>query len=195
MKTNIKEPNDAALISLYLKGDENCLSILINRHQQRIFGFILSKTNDKSLANDLFQDTFIKIINTLKRGLYNEQGKFLPWALRIAHNLTMDYYRSAKWKNTKRTSGNFDVFDFLGAEDENIEEQMIHNQTIEKIIALITTLPRDQQEVIKMRIYYNLSFKEIAEQTGVSINTSLGRMRYALMNLRKMAAEQKISVS
>ncbi|MGY6647610.1 RNA polymerase sigma factor [Wenyingzhuangia sp. IMCC45574] len=187
--------SDAQLVSDYIQGNEACLAVLIERHQQRIFGFILSKTADRDLANDIFQDTFIKIINTLKRGSYNEEGKFLPWALRIAHNLTMDYYRSKKRKNTKYATENYDVLDFLGVEDEGVELTLDQEDTIQKIINLIDTLPQDQQQVLKMRIFMGLSFKEIAEQTEVSINTSLGRMRYALMNLRKVIQEKEITLS
>ncbi len=187
--------SDAQLVSDYINGNETCLALLIERHEQRIFGFILSKTADRDLANDLFQDTFIKIINTLKQGKYNEEGKFLPWALRIAHNLTMDYYRSKKRKNTKYATEDYDVLDFLGVEDVGLEEELEQEATIQKIIDLIDTLPNDQKQVLKMRIFMGLSFKEIAAQTDVSINTSLGRMRYALMNLRKVLEEKEITLS
>ena len=183
---SIKKIEDAELISLYIQGNEQCLSELVSRHQQKIFGFILSKTGDQNLANDLFQDTFIKIIQTLKRGRYQEEGKFLPWALRIAHNLVMDYYRNSKRKNTKRVTDQFEFVGLLDEEISTIEDVMIQQQTVQKILKLIENLPEDQKEVLKLRIFNSLSFKEIAEQTHVSINTSLGRMRYALINLRKM---------
>ncbi|MGY5351297.1 RNA polymerase sigma factor [Wenyingzhuangia sp. IMCC45533] len=186
---------DGELVSSYIKGNESCLSVLIERHQQRIFGYILSKTANRNLADDLFQDTFIKIINTLKRGKYNEEGKFLPWALRIAHNLTMDYYRDKKRKKTKYATDDYDVLDFIGLEDVNAEERIEHEQTLNKVVDLIATLPEDQQQVLKMRIFMGLSFKEIADQTNVSINTSLGRMRYALINLRKIIEEKEIILS
>ena len=192
MTNSLKSKTDAQLVSLYVEGNENCLSVLIDRHQQKIFGFLLSKTTDRSLANDLFQDTFIKIINTLKRGRYNEEGKFLPWALRIAHNLTMDHFRNKKRKNTKRASEDYDFFDFIGEDDLNVEDKIEHEQTLNTIVNLIATLPEDQQEVLRLRIFNDLSFKEIAEQTNVSINTSLGRMRYALINLRKVVEEKNI---
>lgn len=182
--------SDAALVSLYIKGDEKCLSELIARHQEKIFGYIYSKTFDKGLSDDIFQDTFIKIIHTLKRGKYNEEGKFLPWALRIAHNLTMDFYRDKKRKKTKYASENYDVFDFLAAEDLNAESKIELEQSLKNATKLIDFLPDDQQEVLRMRIFMDLSFKEIAEHTGVSINTALGRMRYALINLRKMMSEK-----
>ncbi len=186
---------DGELVSEYIKGNEFCLSILIKRHQQRIFGYILSKTANRDLADDIFQNTFIKIINTLKKGKYNEEGKFLPWALRIAHNLTMDYYRDKKRKNTKYATEDYDVLDFIGLEDANIEDKIEQEQTLRKIVSLIATLPEDQQEVLRMRIFMGLSFKEIADQTHVSINTSLGRMRYALINLRRIIEEKEIVLS
>jgi len=191
MKT-LCSKDDAALISEYITGNEACLSVLIERHQEKIFGFILSKTANRDLANDIFQDTFIKIINTLKRGVYNEEGKFLPWAMRIAHNLTMDFYRSEKRKKTKYATSEYDVLNFIGIEDTNIEDKLEQEHTIGQVINLINTLPKDQQEVIKMRIFMGLSFKEISIKTNVSINTSLGRMRYALINLRKIIEEKEI---
>ncbi|MDO6738589.1 RNA polymerase sigma factor [Wenyingzhuangia sp. 2_MG-2023] len=184
--------NDAQLISEYIQGNELCLSALIERHQQKIFGFILSKTLDRDLADDIFQDTFIKIINTLKKGNYNEEGKFLPWALRISHNLIMDFYRDKKRKKTKYATEEYDVLDYLGIEDTSLEEELEQELTLKKIVDLITTLPEDQQQVLRMRIFMGLSFKEIAEQTNVSINTSLGRMRYALINLRKTIEEKEV---
>lgn len=189
------KPSDATLVSLYMKGDEKCLSELIKRHQEKIFGYIYSKTLDRDLTNDLFQDTFIKIIHTLKRGKYNEEGKFLPWALRIAHNLTMDFYRDKKRKKTKHATENYDVFDFIASEDLNAEAKIELEQTLKDVTELVAFLPEDQQEVLKMRIFMDLSFKEIAEHTNVSINTSLGRMRYALINLRKILIENEVSIS
>lgn len=189
---SLRSMKDAELVSGYIKGNESYLSILIERHQQKLFGYILSKTADRDLANDIFQDTFIKIINTLKKGKYNEEGKFLPWALRIAHNLTMDFYRDKKRKKTKYATEDYDVLNFIGLEDANMEEQLENEETLKKIVDLITTLPADQQEVLKMRVFMGLSFKEISEQTHVSINTSLGRMRYALINLRKIIEEKEI---
>lgn len=187
--------DDAQLVSDYIKGDESCLQVLIEKHQQKIFGFILSKTNDRYLADDLFQDTFIKIINTLKRGAYNEEGKFLPWALRIAHNLTMDFYRDKKRKRTRHATDDYNILDFMGLEDIGVEIDTEQEPTVDKIVGLIETLPKDQQQVLKMRIFMGLSFKEISEQTEVSINTSLGRMRYALMNLRKILEEKQITMA
>ena len=191
MELNSKQ-SDAILVSLYIKGDEKCLSELIARHQEKIFGYIYSKTFDRDLSDDLFQDTFIKIINTLKRGKYNEEGKFLPWALRIAHNLTMDFYRDKKRKKTKYATENYDVLDFIEAEDLNAEDKIELEQTLKNVSELVDFLPEDQQEVLRMRIFMDLSFKEIAEHTNVSINTALGRMRYALINLRKILNENQV---
>lgn len=188
----LRSKKDAELISEYMQGNESCLSVLIERHQQKIFGFLLSKTADRDLANDIFQDTFIKIINTLKRGVYNEEGKFLPWAIRIAHNLTMDHYRSLKRQQTKYATSEYDVLDFIGIEDKDIEDKIEKEEVLNKIVNLIETLPNDQQQVIKMRVFMGMSFKEISVQTNVSINTSLGRMRYALINLRKVIEEKEI---
>lgn len=183
---------DAYLVSLYLKGDENCLAELIKRHQERIFTYIYSKTLDRDLSNDLFQDTFIKVIHTLKRGKYNEEGKFLPWVLRIAHNLTMDFYRDRKRKNTKHSTENHDLFTFLASSDLNVEDQMELEQTLTDLTEFIEYLPKEQQEVLKMRIFMDMTFKEIAKQTDVSVNTSLGRMRYALINLRKILKQKEV---
>ncbi|WP_010135369.1 RNA polymerase sigma factor [Ochrovirga pacifica] len=195
MNYSLADLRDGQLVSEYCKGNEACLAVLIERHQQKIFGFILSKTADKELANDLFQDTFVKIINTLKRGKYNEEGKFLPWALRIAHNLTMDYYRSKQRKKTQYASETYDVLDFLGIEDDAGASKVEEEETLQQILEMVENLPKDQQNVLKMRIFMGLSFKEIAEQTNVSINTSLGRMRYALLNLRKIIQDKEIVLS
>ena len=176
---------DSVLVSNYINGSERSLEILIIRHKQRIFSFILSKVLDREVAEDIFQDTFIKVINTLKRGAYNEEGKFLPWVMRIAHNLVIDYFRRNKRIPTFKNTDEFDIFSIISDEVLNIEKQLIKDQILEDIRGLIVELPEDQKEVLLMRMYKDMSFKEIAENTGVSINTALGRMRYALINLRK----------
>lgn len=183
---------DSCLVASYISGSEKSLSILINRHKQKIFGFILSKVLDKEIAEDIFQDTFIKVINTLKRGSYNEEGKFLPWVMRIAHNLVIDYFRKNKRIPTFNNTDDFDIFSVLSDEVLNVEKQLIKNQILEDVKSLVTELPEDQKEVLLMRIYKDMSFKEIAEITGVSINTALGRMRYALINLRKLVEKYNI---
>lgn len=183
---------DSSLVSNYLKGDERCFEILITRHKQRVYNFIFSKVLDKDIAEDVFQDTFIKVINTLKRGKYNEEGKFLPWVMRIAHNLVIDHFRKCnrmpKFKNTDE----FDIFSVLGDGELNAEKQLIKEQILSDVRRVIDELPDDQKEVLVMRMYKDMSFKEISECTGVSINTALGRMRYALINMRKLIEKNNI---
>ncbi len=183
---------DASLVREYLKGNENSLSILITRHQSRIYSFIYSKVYDKDVAEDVFQDTFIKVINTLKRGKYNEEGKFLPWVMRIAHNLVIDHFRKNKRMPMFENKGDFNIFSVLCDGDLNIEKQIIKDQIELDVQELIKELPEDQLEVLTMRIYKDMSFKEISERTGVSINTALGRMRYALINLRKIIEKHNL---
>jgi len=180
------QETDATLVNAYIKGSEKSLSILITRHQHRIYSFIYSKVFDKDVAEDVFQDTFIKVINTLKRGKYNEEGKFLPWVMRIAHNLVIDYFRKNKRMPKFENNGDFNIFSVLSDGDLNVETQLIKDQIECDVQELIKELPEDQLEVLTMRIYKDMSFKEISESTGVSINTALGRMRYALINLRKI---------
>ena len=183
---------DAALVQEYIRGNENALSTLINRHQQRIYSFIYSKVYDKDVSEDVFQDTFIKVINTLKRGKYNEEGKFLPWVMRIAHNLVIDHFRKNKRMPMFENNGDFNIFSVLSDGDLNIEKQIIKDQIENDVQELIKELPEDQLEVLTMRIYKDMSFKEISESTGVSINTALGRMRYALINLRKLIEKHNL---
>ncbi|MGS2741154.1 RNA polymerase sigma factor [Sinomicrobium sp. M5D2P17] len=183
---------DSALVEQYLCGDEKALEALINRHSQRVYSFIFSKVFDKDIAEDIFQDTFIKVIRTLKRGAYNEEGKFLPWVMRIAHNLIIDHFR----KNTRmpKFEGNddFNIFSVISDNALNVERQIIKDQVEDDVRNLIKELPTDQQEVLIMRMYKDMSFKEISEITGVSINTALGRMRYAIINLRKIVEKNNI---
>lgn len=186
------ETTDAFLVRSYMDGNENALSILINRHQQRIYSFIYSKVFDKDVAEDVFQDTFIKVIRTLKKGKYNEEGKFLPWVMRIAHNLVIDHFRRNKRMPKFENSANFNIFSVLCDSGLNIEKQLIKDQIEADVQELIKELPEDQLEVLVMRIYKDMSFKEIAERTDVSINTALGRMRYALINLRKVIEKHKL---
>lgn len=183
---------DALLVKNYIAGDENALAILIKRHQSKIFGFIYSKLSDRDLANDVFQDTFVKVIKTLKSNSYNEEGKFLPWVMRIASNLIIDHFRRNKKMPMLRETEEFSIFCVLKDYSPNIEKQMITTQVEEDLKKIIKELPEDQQEVLMMRIYQDLSFKEISDLTGVSINTALGRMRYALMNIRKVIDKNQI---
>jgi RNA polymerase sigma-70 factor (ECF subfamily) len=186
--------SDKELIGRYLQGDHTSLENLISRHQNRIYAYILMITKNKELADDLFQDTFIKVINTIRAGSYNEEGKFLQWVMRIAHNLIIDHFRKSNRipviDNGK--SDDFDIFDNLNIMDESIEDRIITEQIHKDVRNLIDLLPAEQREVLYMRHYAEMSFKEIAEVTEVSINTALGRMRYALINLRKLIAEKNI---
>ena len=189
METHI---DDAALIRLYLNGDERSLEILIDRHNRRIFNFIYSKVFDREITEDIFQDTFIKVIRTLKMGKYNEEGKFLPWVMRIAHNLVIDHDRKSNRMPRYEGSPEFHVVSVLQDEKLNAEKQLIRDQIDLDLNTMVGKLPEEQQEVIQLRMFQNMSFKEIAEKTGVSINTALGRMRYALINLRKLVEEHQI---
>ena len=178
--------SDSELVALYLKGDSKSFEALIQKHKNKIYAFILSKIRNRDLAEDIFQDTFIKVINSLQKGKYNEEGKFLPWVMRIANNLVIDYFRKSKKMRTIAPTDDFDIFDILQDGEKNVEDNLVNNQIHKDLRKLIEYLPEDQKEVLKMRYYAELSFKEISECTGVSINTALGRMRYALINLRKL---------
>ena len=184
--------SDSQLISNYINGKEASLSILIERHKQRLFSFIYSKVQDKDVSEDVFQDTFIKVIRTLKKGNYNEEGKFLPWVMRIAHNLVIDYFRKNNRMPSFRNTDEFDIFSVLGDGSLNAEKQMVQEQIYNDVRELIKQLPDEQREVLEMRIYKDMSFKEISENTDVSINTALGRMRYALINMRKLIEKHNI---
>ena len=184
--------SDGVLVSNYINGNEKALEIIINRHKQRIFSFILSKVMDREIAEDIFQDTFIKVIKTLKRGAYNEEGKFLPWVMRIAHNLIIDHFRRNKRIPTFKNTDEFDIFSVISDNVLNAESQIIKTQILDDVRSIIQELPEDQKEVLLMRMYKDMSFKEIAENTDVSINTALGRMRYALINLRKLIEKHRI---
>ncbi|MCZ2085183.1 MULTISPECIES: RNA polymerase sigma factor [unclassified Kaistella] len=187
---------DSWLITSFKNGNEKALAVLIERHQKEIFTFIFYKLMDETLANDIFQDTFMKIIVTLKEGRYKEEGKFVLWAKRIAHNLVIDHFRlKAKHNKVSETSydnEDFSIFDLISGQEENIEEQLVSRQIQEDLMRMLDYLPENQQEVIKLRFFDNLSFKEIADQTDSSINTTLGRVRYALINLRKIMDEHQI---
>ena len=183
---------DAVLVKNYISGDESALALLINRHQSKIYGFIYSKIGDRDLSDDIFQDTFIKVIKTLKTSSYNEEGKFLPWVMRIAHNLVVDHFRKAKKMPFQRETEEYSIFNYMTDNSLNIEGQIITAQVESDLAKLLDELPADQKEVLVMRMYQDLSFKEIADLTGVSINTALGRMRYALLNLRKIIEKNQI---
>ncbi|SHL90044.1 RNA polymerase sigma factor [Flavobacterium saccharophilum] len=183
---------DALLVKNYIEGNETALSILIKRHESKIYGFIYSKIADRDISNDIFQDTFIKVIKTLKSNSYNEEGKFLPWVMRISHNLIVDHFRKTKKMPMYRETEEFSIFSVMSDDSLTIEGKMIVDQVEVDLKRLIEELPEDQKEVLVMRMYQDMSFKEISELTDVSINTALGRMRYALMNLRKIIDKHQI---
>lgn len=192
----MKSQTDSSLVAQYQSGNEKALSLLIERHQKDLFTFIFYKVMDDNLANDIFQDTFMKIIVTLKEKRYNEEGKFILWAKRIAHNLIIDHFRlkSKNIKVSESSSDNeeFSIFDLIREPSENIEDQLVTEQINSDLLKMLVHLPENQQEVIKLRFFDGLSFKEIAEHTETSINTTLGRVRYALINLRKIMEEHHI---
>jgi RNA polymerase sigma-70 factor (ECF subfamily) len=183
---------DALLVKNYIDGNEVALSTLIKRHESKIYGFIYSKIADRDISNDIFQDTFIKVIKTLKSNSYNEEGKFLPWVMRISHNLIVDHFRKTKKMPMYRETEEFSIFSVMSDDSLTIEGKMILDQVEIDLKKLIEELPEDQKEVLVMRMYQDMSFKEISELTDVSINTALGRMRYALMNLRKIIDKHQI---
>lgn len=188
--------NDNELVQGFIKGDQESLETLIIRHKSRVFSYILLIVKNQELAEDIFQETFIKVIRSLKKGKYIENGKFVSWVLRIAHNLIIDHFRKEKLKGTvSNDSSDVDIFNSQKFAEDTIEDQMVNKQILSEVKDLIQELPEDQQQVIYMRHYMGLSFKEIAEQTDVSINTALGRMRYALINLRKLIEKKNLSLT
>ena len=189
------ELNDQELVNLYINVNESVLEVLINRHQSKIFSYILNLVKDESLAQDIFQDAFFKVINTLRKGNYNEEGKFLPWVMRISHNLVIDHFRRSKRMPIFDGGDDFDIFSVLPLKEGNVEDKIIIDQIHQDVRKLIEQLPKDQKEVLILRHYQDLSFKEIADLTDVSINTALGRMRYALINLRKVIQENDITIT
>ncbi|MEJ6787161.1 MAG: sigma-70 family RNA polymerase sigma factor [Bacteroidota bacterium] len=186
---------DQNLVTQYIQGNEACLEMLINRHKDRIFTTIILIVKDSYIAEDLFQETFIKIIKNLKKGKYNEEGKFLPWAIRIARNMAIDYFRKMKRMPIVTGSDGEDVFRKIKLAVDNREEQMIRHEKESMVRAVINKLPEEQRQVLILRHYGELSFKEIAAMTGVSINTALGRMRYALNNMRKMMEHTSLNTA
>jgi len=193
MLTQTKSDKD--LVVNYLKGDNNSFEQLLNRHKNKVFSFIFSKVKNRDLAEDIFQDTFVKVINSLQKGKYNEEGKFLPWIMRISHNLVIDYFRKSNKVKNIRSTDDFNIFDILNNGAKSQEEEMIRKRIYSDLNLLIDLLPIEQRDVIKYRYFEDKSFKEIAELTNVSINTALGRMRYALINLRTISEERKIDLS
>lgn len=187
---------DKELVSLYIKGSESAFETLLMRHKNKVYNYIFIKVRDTALAQDIFQDTFIKVVKTLKKGSYNEEGKFLPWAMRIAHNLVIDHFRrTSKVKMISESSSkneDFTIFSVLERPDENIEQTIIREELEGQMVELVEYLPDAQKKILRMRIFQEMSFKDIADLENISINTALGRMRYALINLRKMIDEKKL---
>lgn len=186
--------SDQQIVHMYMNGDSNALSTLVNRYKDKIFTSIYLLVKDKYLAEDIFQDVFIRVIDTLKGGRYTDEGKFLPWAMRIAHNLCVDHFRKVKRNPTIKTSDDRDIFEVLNFSEAGVDTHIMHEQTSDKVRRMIDLLPEDQREVIILRHYADLSFKEIAQLTNCSINTALGRMRYGLLNMRKLMAEKQIAL-
>lgn len=186
--------NDQQLIAQYLKGNERAFEELLSRHKEKIYTSIYLFVKDQSLAEDIFQEVFIKIIDTLRKGKYNHEGKFVQWALRISYNMCVDYFRRSKRRPKVSPTETFDIFDVLQNPEPNAEQNIIKSQTHNKIRTLVDQLPPEQREVVILRHYADMSFKEIAKLTRVSINTALGRMRYALINIRKMVEEKELSL-
>lgn len=182
------------MIRQYLEGKESALEMLIKRHKDKVFTSILMMVKDRYLAEDIFQDTFIKVVDTLRLGKYKEEGKFLPWVQRIAYNLCIDHFRKTKRNPVITNQEGQDIFNVINFVDESKEDRMISDQSLSKVRQLIDLLPAEQREVVLLRHYFNFSFKEIAEMTDVSINTALGRMRYSLINLRKIIKEKNIVI-
>lgn len=193
MKT-MNNLTDQQLIHLYLDGDSEALSSLVERYKDKIYTSIYLLVKDKYLAEDIFQDAFIKVIDTINGGRYTDEGKFLPWVMRIAHNLCVDHFRKVKRSPSIKTSDDHDIFEVLNFSEAGADEKMIQGQSHERVRRMLDMLPEDQKEVIVMRHYADLSFKEIAKLTDCSINTALGRMRYGLINLRKMMVEKQIAL-
>lgn len=189
----LKSKTDQELIRAYIDGDENGLKVLIDRYKSKIYTSIYVRVKDDFLAEDIFQETFIKVINTIKTGRYNEEGKFLPWVIRIAHNMVIDHFRKEKRGPSVINGDGYDIFEVLNFADENAESKLLRSQVDVDLKKLIQLLPDDQKEVLIMRHFCDMSFKEIADITEVSINTALGRMRYALSNLRKMIEDHNMT--
>ncbi len=188
--------DDRELITSYIDGNEKAFEALLMRHKDKIYRFVYLKLRDADLAQDIFQETFVKIINTLKAGSYNEEGKFLPWAMRIAHNLVIDHFRKSNKvrmiSESSSTKDDFNIFSTLSLEDKNIQETMSYDELEKQMVDLIDHLPATQRDILKMRIFRDMSFKDIAEAEDISINTALGRMRYALINMRKLIEKHQL---
>ena len=186
--------SDQELVKKYINGDNYSFEVLLNRHKNRVFAFIMSKIKNKDLSEDIFQDTYVKVVNSLQKGKYNEEGKFLPWVMRIAHNLVIDHFRKQKKMHMVRSNNDFDIFDIIKDDSINVDDRLIRDQIFNDLRALIDLLPNDQKEVLKMRYFEEMSFKKIAQYFDISINTALGRMRYALINLRVLSKRRHVDL-
>lgn len=193
-KTDVQQLTDQQLIHAYLEGNERSFEVLLTRHKDKIYTSIYLFVKDTEKAEDIFQDVFIKIIRTLRKGKYTHEGKFSQWAMRIAYNMCVDQFRREKRKPTMASTESFDIFSILGSPEDNAETAIMKSQTHQKVRQLVDLLPSEQREVVILRHYANMSFKEIAQLTQVSINTALGRMRYALINIRKLIEEKEINL-
>ena len=186
--------SDQVLVKKYINGDNYSFEVLLNRHKSRVFAFIMSKIKNKDLSEDIFQDTYVKVVNSLQKGKYNEEGKFLPWVMRIAHNLVIDHFRKQKKMYMVRSNNDFDIFDVIKDDNINVDDRLIRDQIFSDLRGLINLLPNDQKEVLMMRYFEEMSFKKIAEHFDISINTALGRMRYALINLRVLKKKRHVDL-
>jgi RNA polymerase sigma-70 factor (ECF subfamily) len=186
--------SDQVLVKKYINGDNYSFEVLLNRHKSRVFAFIMSKIKNKDLSEDIFQDTYVKVVNSLQKGKYNEEGKFLPWVMRIAHNLVIDHFRKQKKMHMVRSNNDFDIFDVIKDNNINVDDRLIRDQIFSDLRSLINLLPNDQKEVLMMRYFEEMSFKKIAEHFDISINTALGRMRYALINLRVLKKKRHVDL-
>ena len=186
--------SDQELVKKYINGDNYSFEVLLNRHKNRVFAFIMYKIKNKDLSEDIYQDTYVKVVNSLQKGKYNEEGKFLPWVMRIAHNLVIDHFRKQKKMHMVRSNNDFDIFDIIKDDSINVDDRLIRDQIFNDLRALIDLLPNDQKEVLKMRYFEEMSFKKIAEYFDISINTALGRMRYALINLRVLSKKRHVDL-
>lgn len=196
MDLNEINHSDYELVLEFKSGNNKAIEILIRRHRKRVFGYILLLVKNHTIAEDVFQDTFVKVIKSLQEGKYIENGKFVSWVMRIAHNLIIDHFRREKQLKTFSNDGTtVDVFNTTKFAEKNVEEEMVYDQILSEVKGLVDSLPDEQKEVVLLRHYAGLSFKEIADQTNVSINTALGRMRYALINMRKIMVEKNLTLT
>jgi|TARA_B110000977_G_C11082060_1_gene493232 RNA polymerase sigma factor (sigma-70 family) len=191
----VQKKSDQQLVSAFLSGDSLSIEHLIIRHKDKVFGYILSKVKDIDLANDIFQEVFIKVINKLNEGRYNEEGKFIAWVMRISHNMVIDHFRKNARVRMVRPTDEFNIFDVIGGEEDCTEDEMVNSQIVKDLKTLISYLSDEQRVVLEMRFYADMTFKEIAEECDISINTALGRMRYALMNLRKLKEKHQVNLA